>query len=96
MSLLPPEIQQRLSSLWVRDPRAAGREDEAGEAAWTPEASVPQTVEDCLTRLAERRARARRESLRHELEAAERGGDLERALTLLREHPSVRSDRAES
>jgi DNA primase len=96
MSLLPPEIQQRLSSLWVRDPRAAGREDEAGEAAWTPEASVPQTVEDCLARLAERRARARRESLRHELEAAERGGDLERALTLLREHPSVRSDRAES
>jgi len=92
MSLLPPEVQQRLSSLWVRDPRTAGQEEEA----WLPEASLAQTVEDCLARLAERRARTRRESLRQALEAADRGGDLERALTLLREHPSVRNDRAES
>lgn len=82
VSLQPPEVQRRLSSLW-----AASADD-----AFLPsdEASVSRTVDDCLARLAARRARTERTTLRRALEAADREGDRERALKLLSEHPSVR------
>jgi DNA primase len=82
MSLQPPEVQRRLSSLW-----AASADDAilpSGETA------VSQTVDDCLARLAARRARAERSVLRQALEAADRQGDRERVLKLLSEHPSIR------
>jgi len=82
MSLQPPEVQRRLSSLWA----ASGDEDllAAGEAA------IGQVVEDCLGRIAARRARAQRTILRQALEAADRQGDPERVLKLLSEHPSIK------
>jgi hypothetical protein len=82
MSLQPPEVQRRLSSLWAA----------AGDDAFLPsgEAAVAQTVDDCLAHLAERRARAERTTLRQALEAADRQGDRERALKLLSEHPSMK------
>lgn len=81
MSLQPPEVQRRLSSLWA----APGEGDffTAGDAA------VGQVVEDCLGRIAARRARAKRTILRQALEAADRQGDRERVLKLLSEHPSI-------
>jgi DNA primase len=83
MSLQPPEVQRRLSSLWAA----------SGDDAFLPtgEAAVARTVDDCLARLAERRARAERTMLRQALEAADRQGDRERALKLLSEHPSIKS-----
>jgi hypothetical protein len=92
LSLLPPEVQRRLSALWVRDPRAAGEEaqDES------PETTVARIVEDCLARIAVRRAHAQRRSWQQALEAAERSGNLEQALALLREHPSVRGGQDKS
>ena len=82
MSLQPPEVQRRLSSLWA----ASGEGDflAAGDAA------VGQVVEDCLGRIAARRARAQRTMLRQALEAADRQGDQERVLKLLSEHPSIK------
>jgi len=82
MSLQPPEVQRRLSSLWA----ASGDEDllAAGDAA------IGQVVEDCLGRIAARRARAQRTILRQALEAADRQGDPERVLKLLSEHPSIK------
>jgi len=82
MSLQPPEVQRRLSSLWA----ASGEGDflAAGDAA------VGQVVEDCLGRIAARRARAQRTMLRQALEVADRQGDRERVLKLLSEHPSIK------
>ncbi len=82
MSLQPPDVQRRLSSLWA----GSGEGDllAAGDAA------VGQVVEDCLGRIAARRARAERTMLRQALEAADRQGDREGVLKLLSEHPSVR------
>jgi len=82
MSLQPPEVQRRLSSLWA----APGE----GELFAAGEAAVAQVVEDCLGRIAARRARAQRTSLRQALEAADRQGDSERVLKLLSEHPSIK------
>jgi DNA primase len=86
MSLQPPEVQRRLSALWA----AAGESDllPAGEEM---EAALAQMVEDCLGRIAARRARAQRTVLRQALEAADRQGDPERVLKLLAEHPSIKS-----
>jgi DNA primase len=82
MSLQPPEVQRRLSSLWA----APGE----GELFAAGEAAVGQVVEDCLGRIAARRARAQRTILRQALEAADRQGDSERVLKLLSEHPSIK------
>jgi hypothetical protein len=86
MSLQPPEVQRRLSSLWA----AAGESDllPTGEER---DAALAQMVEDCLGRIAARRARAQRTVLRQALEAADRQGDPERVLKLLAEHPSIKS-----
>jgi DNA primase len=82
MSLQPPEVQRRLASLWAGP----------GEADWLDgsEAALAQMVEDCLGRIAARRARAERAVLRQALEAADRQGDRERVLRLLSEHPSMK------
>jgi len=82
MSLQPPEVQRRLSALWAA----------AAEKEWLSmgEAALAQIVEDCLQRVAARRAHAQRTVLRQALEAADRQGDHERALKLLSEHPSLR------
>jgi DNA primase len=82
MSLQPPEVQRRLSSLWA----APGE----GELFAEGEAAVGQVVEDCLGSIAARRARAQRTILRQALEAADRQGDRERVLKLLSEHPSIK------
>lgn len=82
MSLQPPEVQRRLSSLWA----APGE----GELHAAGEAAIGQVVEDCLGRIAARRARAQRTILRQALEAADRQGDSERVLKLLSEHPSIK------
>ena len=82
MSLQPPEVQRRLSSLWA----SAGE----GELLAADDAAVGQVVEDCLGRIAARRARAQRTMLRQALEAADRQGDRDRVLKLLSEHPSIR------
>jgi DNA primase len=85
MSLQPPEVQRRLSSLWAASREAAlALPEEAGDEA------LAQIVEDCLGHLALRRARARRAVLRQALETADRQGDGERALKLLSEHPSIK------
>jgi DNA primase len=84
MSLQPPEVQRRLSSLWA----APG----AGEWFAEGDAAVTRVVEDCLGRIAARRARSQRTILRQALEAADRQGDRERVLKLLSEHPSVKGD----
>jgi hypothetical protein len=85
MSLQPPEVQRRLSSLWA----AAGERDwlPAGE---TGDAALAQIVDDCLARIAARRGRAQRTILRQALQAADREGDRERVLKLLSEHPSIK------
>jgi len=82
MSLLPPEMQRRLTALWAASD--AGRLPEE-------EAALDRMVEDCLARIRERRARQERSVLRQALEAADRQGDPERVLKLLSEHPSVKS-----
>jgi len=82
MSLQPPEVQRRLSSLWA----APGD----GESFAAGDAAVGQVVEDCLGRIAARRARLQRTILRQALEAADRQGDRERVLKLLSEHPSIK------
>ncbi len=85
MSLQPPEVQRRLSSLWAASREAAlALPEEAGDQA------LAQIVEDCLGHLALRRARARRAVLRQALETADRQGDGERTLKLLSEHPSIK------
>jgi hypothetical protein len=54
---------------------------------------LARTVEDCLSRIHQRRAVARRQALRQALEAADRGGDHDHVLRLLAEHPSVKANR---
>ncbi len=90
-SLLPPEVERRLASLWVRDPRQSG-EEETGEAA---ETTLARTVEDCLARIAQRQIRTEQQSRQQALQAAGRTGDIERALALLQEQLSARSSRDE-
>ncbi len=94
MSLHPPEVQRRLSSLWARDPWSAGSQ-EGGEGP--PEEADPETlqrtVNDCLARITQGRSAVERRALRQALEAAERGGDPDQVLRLLSEHPSVKRGR---
>jgi DNA primase len=85
MSLLPEEVQRRLSSLMARTPD--GEADASGVA---DTAVLAQTVEDCVARIQAQRARAGRTALRQALEAADREKDPARALQLLAEHPSVK------
>jgi DNA primase len=81
VSLLPPEVQRRLSSLWAISDTERPAEEEG---------ALDRIVEDCLARIRERRVRQERTVLRQALEAADRQGDSERALKLLAEHPSVK------
>lgn len=94
MSLLPPEVQRRLSSLWARDPWSVGGgefdEDPADAAG---QEALRRTVEDCLSRIGRERAAAERQALRQALEAADRRGDPDQVLRLLAEHPSVKRSR---
>ena len=85
MSLQPPEVQRRLSALW-----AALGEGDLLPGDETDEAALAKIVEDCLGRMAARRARAQRTVLRQALEAADRQGDQERVLKLLAEYPSTK------
>lgn len=89
LSALPEEVRQRLSGLWAREPWSAGEPNGAEEPV---EAILSRTVEDCAAHIRARRSRAERQSLRQALEAAERDGDRARLLTLLREHPSVKTE----
>lgn len=94
LSLQPPDVQRRLSSLWARDPWSVvadgpGDLPAGGEG---PEA-LRRTVDDCLARIGQSRAAAERQALRQALEAADRRGDPEQALRLLAEHPSVKRGR---
>jgi DNA primase len=94
MSLHPPEIQRRLSSLWARDPWTPNGQEEGerlpGEA---DHETLQRTVDDCLARITQSRSAALRQAQRQALEAAERGGDLDQVLRLLSEHPSVKRGR---
>jgi len=94
LSLQPPDVQRRLSSLWARDPWsvAAGEPGEFPAAGEEPEA-LRRTVDDCLARIGQARSAAERQALRQALEAADRRGDPEQALRLLAEHPSVKRGR---
>ncbi len=94
LSLQPPEVQRRLSSLWARDPWSVAPGDSGEREVGGEESGVlRRTVEDCLARIGEARAAAARRALRQALEAADRRGDPEQALRLLGEHPSVKRDR---
>jgi DNA primase len=97
MSLHPPEVQRRLSSLWARNPWSAGARAE-GESP--PDEADPETlgrtVSDCLARILQGRSAVERQALRQALEAAERGGDPDQVLRLLSEHPSVKRGRERS
>jgi len=94
LSLQPPDVQRRLSSLWARDPWsvAAGEPGDFETDGEGPEA-LRRTVDDCLARISQARAAVERHALRQALEAAERRGDPEQALRLLAEHPSVKRGR---
>ena len=80
-SLLPPEIERRLTALWA----AADVEHLPEEAG-----ALDRIVEDCLARIRERGVRQERTVFRQALEAADRQGDPDRVLKLLAEHPSVK------
>lgn len=86
LNQLPPEVQRRLAALWARDLVGA-----PGEGGGVEDSLVAKTLEDCLTRIHERRTRADRTALRQALEAADRGKDAARVLELLADHPSVKS-----
>jgi len=94
MSLHPPDVQRRLSSLWARDPWSPGAEEGSegppGEADYE---ALQRTVSDCLARITQGRSTVERRALRQALEAAERAGDPDQVLRLLSEHPSVRRGR---
>ena len=94
LSLQPPDVQRRLSSLWARDPWsvAAGEPGEFPTGGEESEA-LRRTVDDCLARISQARSAAERQALRQALEAADRRGDPEQALRLLAEHPSVKRGR---
>ena len=91
-SLLPPEVERRLASLWVRDPRQSGEEGPVE----TTEATLTRIVEDCLAWIAQRRRKVVQQSRQQALQAAGRTGDIEHTMALLREHPSVKSGRNET
>jgi len=94
MSLQPPEMQRRLSSLWARDPWSHFAEaPEGSQAGEEDQEALRRTVEDCLARIRQGRAAAERQALRQALEAADRRGDGEQLLRLLAEHPSVKRSR---
>ena len=94
MSLQPPEVQRRLSSLWTREPRSPSPDaSEDPQAAEEDHETLRRTVEDCLARIRHGRASTERLALRQALEAADRCGDQERVLRLLAEHPSVKRSR---
>jgi len=94
MSLHPPEVQRRLSSLWARDPWGAGP-NEGGEPPPVEgdHEALQRTVNDCLARINQDRNAVLRQAMRQALEAAERGGDPDQVLRLLSEHPSVKRGR---
>jgi DNA primase len=92
MSLLPPDVQRRLSSLWARDPWSSRELGDQPEGAVGDEA-LHRTVDDCLARIHQERAATERQALRQALEAADRRGDPEQVLRLLAEHPSVKRGR---
>jgi hypothetical protein len=100
MSLHPPEVQQRLSSLWARDPWSADPKESLHggwmQAGGEGDEALDRTVEDCLARVNQHRAVAQRRTLRQALEAADRGGDREQVLRLLAEHPSVKGGRGDA
>jgi hypothetical protein len=94
MSVYPPEVQRRLSSLWARDPwstlsRGSGdlRSAEEGHEA------LRRTVADCLARVRQGRTAGQLQALRQAVAAADRCGDQEQILRLLAEHPSVKRGR---
>jgi DNA primase len=84
MSLQPPEVQRRLSSLL-----AAAGEGALRLAGEVDEGTLAQVVEDCLKRIATRRDGVDRTVRRQALAAADRQGDDKGRLKLLSEHPSV-------
>ncbi len=94
MSLHPPEVQRRLSSLWARDPWSVAPQ-ESGECSTGGEGheALHRTVNDCLARISQHRAAEERQALRQALEAADRCGDRDQVLRLLAEHPSVKRGR---
>ncbi len=94
VSALPPELQRRLSALLAKAPWSeAAEEAEADPWQAADNARLDRTVEDCLARIRQQRARAEREVLRRALDAADRGGDREQVLRLLAQHPSVGSSK---
>ncbi len=94
LSLQPPDVQRRLSSLWAGDPWLVAAHDsgDLSTGGGGPEA-LRRTVDDCLARIGQARATVDRQALRQALEAADRRGDPEQALRLLAEHPSVKRGR---
>ncbi len=97
MSLHPPEVQRRLSSLWARDPWSAGAQEEGERPPDEADhEALQRTVNDCLARINQGRSAALRQTLRQALEAAERGGDPDQVLRLLSEHPSVKRGREQT
>jgi DNA primase len=83
VSLQPPEVQRRLSALW-----AGSGEGDLLAGGGMDAASLTRIVEDCVGRIADRRARAERTAMRQALEAADRRGDHDLALKLLAEYSS--------
>lgn len=97
MSLLPAEVQRRLASLLIRGAWSAATPDADPREEVGPDEPAAETLErivqDCLARIRQGRDAWQRQALRQALEVAERGGDPERILRLLAEHPSVKRDR---
>jgi DNA primase len=94
LSLQPPDVQRRLSSLWARDPWSVAAGEPGDFPTGEEEAkALRRTVDDCLARLSQARSATERQALRQALEAADRRGDPEQALRLLAEHPSVKRGR---
>ena len=94
LSLCPPEVERRLSSLWARDPWSKAPGGQEGDAmAGGMQEALDRTVDDCLARIRQERSTVQREALRRALAAADRAGDPEGLLRLLAEHPSVKRAR---
>ena len=94
MSLQPPEVQRRLSSLWARNPWSPSPDaSKDPQAVEEDHETLRRTVEDCLACIRHSHATAERQTLRQALEAADRRGDREEVLRLLAEHPSVKRNR---
>ncbi|MEK7204216.1 MAG: DNA primase, partial [candidate division NC10 bacterium] len=59
MSLHPPEVQRRLSSLWARDPWSAGAQEEGERPPDEADhEALQRTVNDCLARINQGRSAA--------------------------------------